>query len=60
MKCVLSLIYFILKWDKEEAKTIDNEDLLVNGTCTLFTHFIHFNDLRSLFQTHFGQLKSGF
>ena len=39
MKCVLSLIYFILKWDKEEAKRIDNEDLLVNGTCTLFTHF---------------------
>ena len=37
MKCILSLIYFILKWDKEEAKRIDNKDLLVNGT--LFTHF---------------------
>ena len=60
MKCILSLIYFILKWDKEEAKRIDNKDLLVNGTCTLFTHFIHFSDLRSLFQTHFGQLKSRF
>ena len=48
MKCILSLIYFILKWDKEEAKRIDNKDLLVNGT--LFTHFIHFSDLRSFFQ----------
>ena len=36
MKCILSLIYFILKWGKEEAKRIDNKDLLVNGT--LFTH----------------------
>ena len=58
MKCILSLIYFILKWDKEEAKKIDNKDLLVNGT--FFTHFIHFSDFRSLFQTHFGQFKSRF
>ena len=58
MKCILSLIYFILKWGKEEAKRIDNKDLLVNGT--LITHFIHFSDLRSLFQTHFGQFKSRF
>ena len=60
MKCNLSLIYFtcMLKWDKEESKRIDNKDLLVNGT--LFTHFIHFSDLRSLFQTHFGQFKSRF
>ena len=49
MKCILSLIYFILKWDKEEAKRIDNKDLLVNGT--LFTHFIHFSDLRSVSDT---------
>ena len=58
MKCILSLIYFILKWDREEAKGIDNKDLLVNGT--LFTHFIHFSEWRSLFQTHFGQFKSRF
>ena len=58
MKCILSLIYFILKWGKEEAKQIDNKDLLVKGT--LFTHFIHFSDLRSLFQTHLASLSLGF
>ena len=40
------------------SKRIDNKDLLINGT--LFTHFIHFSDLRSLFQTHFGEFKSRF